>query len=156
MALSFSSSVLFVKDIRTSTQFYTHLLDQEIEFDFDMNILFKSKLSLWQIIPEHEIYPLADRHKESNAFEIYFETDNIDEFAQKIKEANVRLLHNVKTEPWGQRTIRFFDPDDHLIETGEAMPVFVGRIYHETGSLEKTSAITGVSAEKITLLLGKK
>lgn len=35
--------------------------------------------------------------------------------------ADMKLLHDLHDEPWGQRTIRFFDPDDHLIEAGESL-----------------------------------
>lgn len=60
-------------------------------------------------------------------FEIVFETDDIDLVNKKLKENNVKLLHETNTEIWGQRTIRFYDPDGHLIEVGEAIPVFLKR-----------------------------
>ncbi|RKX68718.1 hypothetical protein DRP43_05215, partial [candidate division TA06 bacterium] len=42
-----------------------------------------------------------------------------------IKSKNIEFLHEIHEEPWGQRTIRFFDPDNHLIEIGEPLPIFI-------------------------------
>jgi catechol 2,3-dioxygenase-like lactoylglutathione lyase family enzyme len=149
MKLSFYAPVIFVKDIHSASNFYIQFLDQEIEFDFGNNILFKSRLSLWQISPQHEIGQITATADQGNAFELCFETADIAGSAEKIKSAGVRLLHDVKTEPWGQQTIRFFDPDNHLIEIGETMQTFICRIYKETGSVEKTAKQTGVSADLI-------
>ena len=55
-------------------------------------------------------------------FELCFETEEFDKFFQKLKSNNVRFLHEINTEIWGQRTIRFYDNDGHLIEVGEAFP----------------------------------
>ena len=61
----------------------------------------------------------------------------------------------VKTEPWGQITIRFYDPDGHLIEIGETMEVFILRIYKETDSIQTTSQRTGVSMPTIMDIIDK-
>ncbi|MDD2326961.1 MAG: hypothetical protein PHZ13_01400 [bacterium] len=56
---------------------------------------------------------------------------------------------------WGQRTIRFYDPDGHLIEASEAMPLFLQRIYNEEGeNLEATSKRTFVPVESLKQILG--
>ncbi len=149
MAVKFYSSVIFVEDIDRSKKFYTELLNEEIEHDFGDNVMFKSQLSLWKINPDHEIAGVEDTSKNGNAFELYFETEDILESAEKIKENNIRLLHDIKTEPWGQMTIRFFDPDDHLLEIGESFNRFITRIYNETDSIKETANRTGVHEDII-------
>ena len=55
----------------------------------------------------------------SNSFEIYFEEDNFDEFTEKLKMCEVEYVHPVKEHSWGQRVVRIYDPDKHIIEIGE-------------------------------------
>ncbi len=153
MAISFYSPVIFVKDIHASKKFYQDNLNQEIEFDFETNIIFKSKLTLWQITPGHEISTIANSSKNGNTFELCFETESIAENVERIKSTGVKLLHDLKTEPWGQLTIRFFDPDDHLIEIGETLNTFIKRIYKETGSISETAVRTGVDQKTIMAIV---
>ena len=56
-----------------------------------------------------------------NGGEIYFEEDRFDAFAGRLKTLPVQYVHPVKEHPWGQRVVRFYDPDRHIIEVGEAM-----------------------------------
>ena len=155
MSLKFYSPVLFVTDIEKSKQFYSKILEQEIEFDFGANIIFCSKLSLWQISKQHEIARIVGDPGKGRTFELYFETDSIEESIERIKASDVQLLHDKKTEPWGQITIRFYDPDGHLIEIGETMEVFILRIYKETDSIQTTSQRTGVSMPTIMDIIDK-
>ena len=55
----------------------------------------------------------------NNIVEIYFEEDDFDKFAEKLKECDVEYVHSVKEHSWGQRAVRFYDPDKHIIEVGE-------------------------------------
>jgi catechol 2,3-dioxygenase-like lactoylglutathione lyase family enzyme len=153
MAIKFYSPVIFVNEIDRSKKFYTEVLNEEIEQDFGNNIMFKSLLSLWKIKPDHEIAGIEGKSKQGNTFELYFETEDIYESAEKIKANSIRLLHDIKTEPWGQMTIRFFDPDDHLVEIGESFNRFITRIYKETDSIEETSKKTGVHEDIISKIV---
>jgi hypothetical protein len=79
----------------------------------------------------------------ASRFELCFETDELDNVYKALKDNNVRFLHEINTELWGQRTIRFYDPDGHLIEVGEEMSIFLKRIYEEEGcDLEATAKRT--------------
>ncbi|NCU32068.1 MAG: hypothetical protein EOM23_03850 [Candidatus Moranbacteria bacterium] len=48
----------------------------------------------------------------------------IEEAFEKLKSDGVEFLHKIQEKPWGQKTIRFFDPDRHLIEIGEVLKMF--------------------------------
>ena len=41
----------------------------------------------------------------------------------RIREAleGIRYVHPVKEHSWGQRVVRLYDPDLHIIEIGESM-----------------------------------
>ena len=60
-------------------------------------------------------------------FELYFEEDDFDSFAEKLKECDVEYVHPVIEHSWGQRVVRFYDPDKHIIEVGENMQAVTRR-----------------------------
>lgn len=148
MNLKNSSIALFVKNIDAAKYFYHNILGLEIEFDFGKNIIFKGGISIWEISSNHIIPTrLGDRcfDSGSNRFELYFETENLDEVYMPLINAKVLFFHEIHEETWGQRTIRFFDPDNHLIEIGESLRCFVRRMLDSGMTQEQVSAKTGVA-----------
>ncbi len=125
MDLKFHSTALFVKDIEISKAFYAEVLQQKIELDFGKNVILQGGITLWEINPLHIIPRLLGvQHLYSprfQSFELYFETDDFDGICRQLSGQSVELLHPQHEEPWGQRTIRFYDPDRHLVEVGETM-----------------------------------
>ena len=58
----------------------------------------------------------------SNNAEIVFEEQDFDGFLNKLKAySDIEYLGEVIEHSWGQRVIRFYDLDEHLIEVGEDM-----------------------------------
>ncbi|RPH32768.1 MAG: glyoxalase [Bacteroidales bacterium] len=158
MNLKNSSIAIFVKDIEVSKEFYHNLLGLEIEFDFGKNIIFKGGVAIWEINPNHIIpSKLGDRcaNASSNRFELYFETENLEEAYKSIKASNISFLHELHEENWGQRTIRFFDPDNHLIEIGESLRCFIKRMLDSGMTQEQVSAKTGVALVDFEKILGE-
>lgn len=151
----FHSTVLFVKDIGVAKKFYTRLLDFSITHDFGENVILNNGISLWEIMPDHIINKKLETTFESNRFELYFETENLEEISDKLKTAGVRFLHPIHEESWGQRTIRFFDPDNHLVEIGEPMDVFVNNMHKKGLTPAQISAKSGIPLEKVVGLIWK-
>ena len=85
--------------------------------------------------------------------ELCFETAAIDEILLRLQERGVEFLHELLEESWGQRTIRFYDPDGHLIEIGEPLEVFITRLYRELGSIQAVTAKTSVSKDRVTSII---
>lgn len=159
MDLKSCSTSLFVKDIEISKDFYVNILKLSVDLDFGKNVIFKNGFSVWEIRDNH-IIPTAlglERitNAEVNRFELYFETEHLTQLFETLKSRNVRFLHEIHEEIWGQRTIRFFDPDNHLIEIGESMKQFVSRFYKQGLTVEQVSERTFVPVEKIKRLLGQ-
>jgi len=155
MKINYQSAVIFVKDIERSKKFYTELLQQEVEYDFGKNIALKSGLSLWEIRDTHII---AEKLKEqtickSNRFELYFETDDIQKLYLEMNETNPDYLHKIHEEPWGQITMRFFDPDGHLVEIGETMPIFVRRMAQSNMHPMEISEKTHIPVEMVVEMI---
>ena len=57
----------------------------------------------------------------------YFEEDDFDKFTDKLKEYDIEYVHPIMEHSWGQRVVRFYDPDKHIIEVGENMKVVCKR-----------------------------
>ena len=58
-----------------------------------------------------------------NASELYFEESDIENFACKIEELYPETVYvnRLMTQSWGQKMIRFYDPDGNLIEVRTPM-----------------------------------
>ena len=158
MNLNNCSTALFVTNIELSKEFYTHILGLEIDLDFGKNIVFKNGFAIWGIRESHIIPAKMGLNNISdstiNRFELYFETDEIDNVCKTLQTHNVKFLHEIHEEIWGQQTIRFFDPDNHLIEVGESMHQFVNRFYKQGLTIEQVSERTFVTIDKIKQLIG--
>lgn len=158
MDLKNYSTAIFVKNIEVSKYFYSNILGMTIELDLGKNVIFKGGLTTWEI-QENHIIPkqLGLRNiseRSSNRFEIYFETEDIEEVFSKLKKADVIFLHEIHEEPWGQFTFRFFDPDMHLIEIGESMISFLTRMQNEGLSISEICKKTSVSEGEIRRIIG--
>lgn len=123
------SAVLFVRDIQASRRFYEEVLCQKVELDLGLNVGFEGGFALWQADHAEGIVfggPQTEppgRH----TFELYFETSEMDEACRRLAEAGVTEVHPLREQPWGQRVIRFYDPDRHVLEIGEPMWLVVLR-----------------------------
>lgn len=52
-----------------------------------------------------------------------FEEPDIEAFARKLEKLypNIRYVNRLMTHSWGQKVVRFYDPDGNLIEVGTPM-----------------------------------
>lgn len=156
MTVKFHSAVLFVRDIHKTRDFYTRILEQQVEHDFNTNVVLNGGLTLWQLNPEHAIAKKLSVTGNVHRTELYFESDRIDAIAERLKREGTFFFHDIKTEPWGQRTIRFFDPDNHLVEVGEPMEVFVRNMHRNGLSDTEISEKSGIPLSLVRNLLSLK
>jgi len=157
MDIKNSSTALFVKDIESSKRFYVDILGMTIDLDFGKNVIFKNGFAIWEIQQNHVIPKSLGLENITNSnfnrFEIYFETEDLVSVLEILKREKVLFLHEIHEEPWGQNTIRFFDPDNHLIEIGESMKQFVSRFYNQGLSVEQVSKKTSVPIDEVKRLI---
>lgn len=111
--------MLAVTDIDRSVSFYRKVLGLRVISDFGANKTLTGGLFL-QTVETYKDFienrPVSFGH---NDFEVYFEEDDFDVFADKLKKLDIEYVHPVKEHSWGQRVVRFYDPDRHIIEVGE-------------------------------------
>ncbi len=153
MPITFEGPAIMVSDIARSRAFYEGLLNQEVLADFGENVPFKSGFSIWQV--DHATGVIFSGSKsrptklEQNNFELYFESAELDEAWAKIDANWDDIIHPIHTAPWGQRGFRLRDPDGHIVEIGEPLPVLVNRLLGEGLTPEEVSKRTSVPIEMV-------
>ena len=91
----------------------------ECVLDNDGNMILTEGLVLqdekyWTEFLGREIVP------ENNSCELYFEESDIEAFVEKLESyyPEVKYVNRLMTHSWGQKVVRFYDPDGNLIEVG--------------------------------------
>lgn len=113
--------LLVVRDMERSKAFYKSLFDLEVVADFGEKVILTQRLVLQeQRIWEESICQAVCAR--GNDAELYFEEDNLDTFMERLEQSEFAIAYlNPCTErEWGQRMIRIYDPDGHVIEVGES------------------------------------
>lgn len=114
-------------DIDRSVEFYKKVFGLHIIMDFGANKTLTGGLALQTAETYKEFIGTSDISFGGNNFELYFEEDDFDKFADKLKECDIEYIHPIMEHSWGQRVVRFYDPDKHIIEVGENMKVVCKR-----------------------------
>ena len=120
--MKFSGFLIVVKDIKKAEKYYHDLFSLETLQDNDGNMVLSGGLFLqeekyWRAFLCKDILP------QNNACELYFEEENIDSFVERLKTLypETVFVNPPMTHSWGQRVVRFYDPDGNLIEVGTPM-----------------------------------
>ena len=119
--------MLVVSDIDKTVKFYKKVLGLQVVVDFGANKTLTGGLALQTLDTYKDFIGKDDISFGGNNFEIYFEEDNFDKFVDNLEKCNVQYVHPIKEHSWGQRVVRFYDPDRHIIEVGENMKVVCKR-----------------------------
>lgn len=61
----------------------------------------------------------------------------------------MEYVHPVKEHAWGQRVVRFYDPDRHMIEVGEDMKVVCKRFLDSGMTVEQTAERMDVPVDAV-------
>lgn len=126
--MKYSSTVISVTDIKLAKKFYEELFGLEVYQDYGINISFTCGLALQQEFDWLVSLPKSEMVKKSNNMEICFEEQDFDGFLNKLKKyPDIERLGDVIEHSWGQRVIRFYDLDGHIVEVGEDMKMVKNR-----------------------------
>ena len=117
--MKFKNPLLVVADIDKSVAFYKKVLGLRVITDFGANKTLTGGLCLQTLETWKEFIGTNEISFGSNNAEVYFEEDDFDKFAEKLKGLDIAYVHPVKEHSWGQRVVRFYDPDRHIVEVGE-------------------------------------
>ena len=126
--MKYICTVISVSDIEAAKKFYKDLFGLKIYQDYGKNIAFTCGLALQQDFDWLVNLPKEKVLKKSNNVEIAFEER-------------------------GQRVIRFYDLDGHIIEVGESMKIVIQRFLSTGMTMEEISSKMDASIEDLTKLL---
>ena len=143
--MKLKNPMLVVKDIDRSVNFYKNVLGLRVIVDFGANKTLTGGLSLQTLSSRKDFIQKDSIDFGSNNFEIYFEEDHFDDFIENLKTYPIEYVHPVKEHSWGQRVVRFYDPDKHIIEVGENIKMVCKRFINSGLSIEEVSKRMDVS-----------
>ena len=119
--MELKNPLLVVSDMERSLAFYETVLGLRVVLDFGANKTLTGGLCLQTLETWGAFLGANPVAFGGNDSEVYFEEDQFDAFAERLSTLELQYVHPVKEHAWGQRVVRFYDPDRHIIEVGEAM-----------------------------------
>lgn len=152
--MKYEGVCIAVKDIKLARKFYEDLFGLEAFQDYGINVSFSCGLSLQQEFDWLLKIPKEKIVEKPHNMELYFEEDDFDAFIETLRQyPHIQYLGDVTEQPWGQRTVRFYDLDGHVIEVGENMKAVVKHFLNSGMTMEETSARMNVSVSDLEVLL---
>ena len=124
MELKAGGPLFAVREMERSLAFYRNVLGLEVVNDFGANVVLTGGLSLqtletWAGFLDK---PAEDIRFGRNDTEMYYVADDFDAFLGVLKDhREVKLVRPPVEHRWGQRAVRLYDPDGHIIEVGESL-----------------------------------
>lgn len=141
--------LLAVRDMEASKAFYQDVLGMKITCDLGANVTLDGVLALQTLDTWRQLIERDNVTLENNAAELYFEEWDMDALMSRLAGYEIHYVHGLKEQPWAQRAVRFYDPDGHIIEVGEAMPAVVRRLLGQGMTLENAADRLGIPLEAV-------
>jgi catechol 2,3-dioxygenase-like lactoylglutathione lyase family enzyme len=117
--MKYIGTLLVVKDCNAALKLYRDLFGFELVRDNDGNMeltggLYLQEAGYWENFIGKSVLP------RNNCTELYFEEPDIEAFVEKLEKLypDVEYVNRLMTHSWGQKVVRFYDPDGNLIEVG--------------------------------------
>ncbi|MGL4107401.1 VOC family protein [Clostridium sp. LP20] len=154
--MKFLNPMIVVSNMEMSKLFYYEVLGLEVIFDFGANVTLTGGIRLqtkdtWTTFINKDEKEIVFG---SNSTELYFEENDFDGFIKRINYMDgIRYIHPIKEHSWGQRVIRLYDLDQHIIEVGENMITVVRRFLDSGLSIEETTIRMDVSVDYVKLVI---
>ncbi|MDT2598374.1 glyoxalase [Enterococcus hulanensis] len=156
--MNYQGTLIAVKDIEQAKVFYQSFLELDVTVDAGEHVqltegIFLQTVDSWaDFIHKKETEVVL----ENNAIELYFETKDMDAFIERLAaRKDIEYLHPLLEHSWGQRAIRFYDLDKHIIEVAESIAMVVKRFIDSGMTIEEVAERTGVEPPYIKDILDK-
>lgn len=138
--MKYTSTLIAVADMEKSKQFYHDVLGLDVIADFGDNVTLDGGIALQTMNTWKTFIRTDNVVLQNNAGELYFEEEDMDIFCNHLKKFDICYVHPLFEHRWGQRVVRFYDPDKHIIEVGEKLDAVILR-FMEQGLLAEETAI---------------
>lgn len=141
--LRLKNILIVVKDIEYSKAFYKDLFGLYVVTDFGGNVILTEGLVLQEQKLWEQLTGTTITSHGNNA-ELYFEENDMNSFIDKLKHCSYEIVYvNPPMEhDWGQRVIRLYDPDGHIIEVGETLEHVAKRYLKQGMEVEEVARKT--------------
>lgn len=117
--MKYKGTLIVVKDCKKALDFYREMFGFELLQDNDGNMeltghLYLQEVQYWEKFTGRFVLP------KNNSAELYFEEPDLESFLQKLTRnyPDTEFVNPLMRHSWGQRVVRFYDPDGNLIEVG--------------------------------------
>ena len=126
--------------MKKAVAFYEEVIGDRVVMNFGENVQFSGGFALQEMKKWKSMIHNAKVRRNGNDAELYFEEKDFDDFVEYLKEfPEIEYVHPVEEAPWGQRIVRFYDPDFHIIEVGEPMDAVIKRLFESGMTVEQVS-----------------
>lgn len=134
--MKYRSPLLVVKDLERSLEFYKNVLGLRKIADFGASVTLTGGISLQTQESWLEFIGRkpSDLTYGGNVSELYFEAEDYDAFLKRLGGAD--LVHPPMEHRWGQRAVRLYDPDLHVVEVAEPLTAVACR-FRDAGLTEE-------------------
>ncbi len=153
--LKYTSTLIAVADMKISKQFYHDVLGLEIVADFGDNVTLDGGIALQTMNTWKTFIRTDNLVLPNNAGELYFEEEDMDTFCDHLKKFDICYVHPLFEHRWGQRVVRFYDPDKHIIEVGEKLDAVILRFMENGLSAEETAVRMDIPFDFVRACLNK-
>ncbi len=122
MGIRFRHSIALVRDIEESKHFYKDILGLSIIRDFDVFVLFQNDFAIHRadLFYDYINKPYHGEKMGHDNVDFYLTTSELEHVSARLKENKVVFIHEIKQMDWGEKVIRIYDPDGHILEIGDA------------------------------------
>ena len=152
--MKFMNPLLAVYDMERSVSFYKTVLGLDKIADFGANVTLTCGVALQTQETWAQFIETDALTWNGKVSELYFEEDDFDTFAERLRGQDIRYVHPVKEHAWGQRVVRFYDPDGHIIEVGENIQSVCRRFADSGMTPEQIAVRMDVPPEAVFFWLG--
>ena len=152
--MKFMNPLLAVSDMERSVAFYKAVLGLDKIADFGANVTLTGGVALQTQETWAQFIETDALTWNGKVSELYFEEDDFDTFAERLRGQDIRYVHPVKEHAWGQRVVRFYDPDGHIIEVGENIQSVCRRFADSGMTPEQIAVRMDVPPEAVFFWLG--
>lgn len=123
MGIRFRNVIALVSDIKESKHFYEDIIGLKINQEFDTFILFEDDFAIHKadLFYEYINKPYHGEKMGRGNVDFYFTTSDLESYRDKLREAGVIFIHDIRRHDWGESVIRVYDPDGHILEIGDAV-----------------------------------
>ncbi len=147
--MRYISTLIAVRDLAASLRFYREALGMEVVQDFGANVVLSGGVALQTLESWREFLGGKPVSLRSHTGELYFEEADMDGFLERLKAMDISYVHPPLEYRWGQRVVRFYDPDGHIVEVGEDMTQVVKRFAAQGMTEEQVARRMDVSLDYV-------